>query len=211
MLNCMKIFFSIILTILVASGVSIGQKGVDTQTQKIKDDTNKTTARPTDATRSFNWGKGKTEVRDRLVNPYPVNGRRDVLVETIQEILKEKKLIVDEGNSRLADGMIVTQPFILGKGQVIATNEIKRYAVLDYDDTAWSRAQYSLTITVQPIDGVKNNISVVAKVEGRAGTGLFTEWRTLPSSGRAEEEFLIKLVESVTGQVLDASQTIDQP
>lgn len=207
----MKIFFSIISFLLVASGASFGQKGVDTQTQKIKDDNNKTTARPTDATRSFNWGKGKTEVRDRLANPYPVNGRRDVLVESIREILKEKKLIVDEGNSRLADGMIVTQPFVFGKGQVIATNEIKRYAVLDYDDTAWSRAQYSLTITVQPIDGVKNNISVIAKIEGRAGTGLFTEWRTLPSSGRAEEEFLIKLVESVTGQVLDASQTIDQP
>jgi hypothetical protein len=110
----------------------------------------------------------------------------------------------------LGEGIIVTQPVVFGKGQVIATNEIRRYAVLAFDDTAWSRAQYSLTVTVQPIDGVKNNISVNAKVEGRAGTGLFTEWRTVTSSGLAEEEFLTKLVESVTGQILDAPQTIDQ-
>jgi hypothetical protein len=207
----MKNIFAVISIFLFAAGVSFGQKGVDTQTQKIKDDTNKTTARPTDASRSFNWGKGKTEVRDRLANPYPVNGRRDVLVESIQQILKEKKLILDEASSRLADGIIVTQPFVFGKGQVIATNEIRRYAVIAFDDTSWSRAQYSLTITVQPIDGVKNNVSVNAKVEGRAGAGLITEWRTVPSSGLAEEEFLIKLVESVTGQVLDGSQTIDQP
>lgn len=207
----MKSIFAVIFLVLAGIVSISAQKGVDTQTQKIKDDTSKATARPTDASRSFNWGKGKTEVRDRLANPYPMNGRRDVLVESIQEILKEKKLVLDEASSRLADGIIVTQPFVFGKGQVIATNEIKRYAVLAYEDTAWSRAQYSLTITIQSIDGVKNNVSVNAKVEGRAGAGLFTEWRTLQSSGLAEEEFLIKLVESVTGEVLDAPQVIDQP
>lgn len=207
----MKSLVAAISIILFGFGASFAQKGVDTQTQKIKDDTNKATARPTDASRSFNWGKGKTEVRDRLANPYQLNGRRDVLVESIQEVLKEKKLILDEASSRLDDGIIVTQPFVFGKGQVIATNEIKRYAVLAYDDTAWSRAQYSLTITIQSIDGVKNNVSVNAKVEGRAGVGLFTEWRTLQSSGLAEEDFLTKLVESVTGEVLDAPQVIDQP
>src|SRR5688572_7126877 len=123
----MKSVFMVISLVLVGVLSISAQKGVDTQTQKIKDDTNKTTARPTDATRSFNWGKGKTEVRDRLANPYPISGRRDVLVESIQEILKEKKLLVDEASSRLADGIIVTQPFVFGKGQVIATNEIKRY------------------------------------------------------------------------------------
>jgi len=36
-------------------------------------------------------------------------------------------------------------------------------------------------------------------VEGRAGNGLGSEWRSVPSSGRAEDEFLAKLVEIVTG------------
>lgn len=206
----MRSLIAIITLILVGSAPSFAQKGVDTQTQTIKDETNKATSRTNDASRSFNWGKGKTQVRERLANPYPLSGRRDALVEAIQEVLKEKKMPVDEASSRLADGIIVTLPFVFGKGQVIATNEIKRYAVLDFEDTSWSRAQVSLTIQVQSIDGIKNNVSVNAKVEGRAGTGLFTEWRTLTSSGLAEEEFLTKLVESLTGNILDGPQTIDQ-
>ena len=171
----MKLIFSaaILLTICVSGAVAQStQKGIDTQTQKIKDDTNKTVARPTDANRSFDWGKGKTPVRDRLANPYKLNSRRDVLIETIREILKEKRLVVDEQSSRPADGIIVTQPFIVGKGPVISQAELRRLGVLNYADTAWSRAQYSLTIEVQPIDGIANNVSVTAKVEGRSGNGL---------------------------------------
>ena len=179
------------------------QKGIDTQTQKIKDDTNKTVARPTDANRSFDWGKGKTPVRDRLANPYKLNSRRDALIETIRETLKEKRLVVDEQSSRPGDGIIVTQPYIVGKGPVIALAELRRYGVLEYTDSAWSRAQYSLTIEIQPIDGIANNVSVIAKIEGRSGNGLSTEWVTLQSSGLAEEEFLVKLVEAVTGRRLD--------
>ncbi len=205
----MKIIFATLIASIMF-GSAAGQKGIDTQTQTIKDDTNKATARPTDVNRSFNWGKGKTQVRDRLPNPYQLNGRRDVLVETILEVLREHKLVLDEASSRLSEGIVVTQPFLFGKGQVISTNEIKRYAVLEYADTAWTRAQYSLTIQVQPIDGIRNNVTVVAKIEGRSGGGLFTEWRTVPSSGLAEDEFLVKLVETVTGNIIDAPQQIDQ-
>lgn len=200
---------SSILMVLVSAGV-YAQKGIDTQTQKIKDDTNKTTSRETDVTRSFDWGKGKTQTRERLANPYQLNARRDVLVEMIQQVLREKKIVIDEPSSRLNDGIIITQPFVFGKGPTIATAELKRYGILEFADTAWSRGQYSLTIEVQSIDGVKNNVSVNAKVEGRSGTGLTTEWVTVRSSGLAEEEFLTKLVEAVTGRSLDEPQTIDQ-
>lgn len=203
------IIASSILMVLVSAGVS-AQKGIDTQTQKIKGDTNKTTSRETDVTRSFDWGKGKTQTRERLANPYQLNARRDVLVEMIQQVLREKKIVIDEPSSRLNDGIIITQPFVFGKGPTIATAELKRYGILEFADTAWSRGQYSLTIEVQSIDGVKNNVSVNAKVEGRSGTGLTTEWVTVRSSGLAEEEFLTKLVEAVTGRSLDEPQTIDQ-
>lgn len=186
------------------------QKGIDTQTQKIKEDTHQTTTRSTDATRSFDWGKGKTPVRERLANPYQLNSRRDLLVETIREALREKKIVVDEQSSRPADGIIVTQPFVFGKGPVIAAAELKRYGVIQYADTAWSRGQFSLIIEVQSIDGIRNNVFVNAKVEGRSGNGLMTEWVTVPSSGVAEEEFLVKLVELVTGVSPDAPVD-DQP
>jgi len=199
-----------ILVISLAAGAAFGQKGVDTQTQKIKEDGNKVTSRPTDASRSFDWGKGKTHVRDRLDNPYRLNSRRDVLLETIADVLREKRIIIDEAATRLKDGIIVTQPFVFAKGPVTTTSELGRYGVLNYLDTAWSRAQYSLTIEVQSVDGIQNNVSVTAKVEGRAGNGLASEWRTVPSSGLAEDEFLAKLVEMVTGTSPDPVQD-DKP
>ncbi len=183
---------------VLAAGAS-AQKGIDTQTQKIKDDANKTTTRSSDATRSFDWGKGKTPVRDRLPNPYRLNSRRDVLIETISGVLKERKILIDEASSRPGEGIIVTQPFVFAKGPVITQSELRRYGVLEFEDYAWSRGRFVLTIEVQPIDGIQNNVSVNAKVEGLAGTGLGSEWTTVPSSGVAEEEFLVKLVEAVTG------------
>lgn len=201
-----------ILAVFAASAASASaQKGVDSQTQTIKDDANKTTSRTSDASRSFDWGKGKTRVRERLPNPYQMNSRRDVLLETIKEVLAENKLVMDEASSRLSEGIIVTQPFVFGRGPVIASSELKRYGIIEFADTAWSRGQYSLTIEVQSIDGIKNNVSVNAKIEGRSGRGLTTEWVTVPSSGVAEEEFLVKLVERVTGVVMDPSQKVEQP
>ncbi|MCW5957020.1 MAG: hypothetical protein KIT61_10575 [Pyrinomonadaceae bacterium] len=203
---------SVVLSIGVLfalDSVGAAQKGIDTQTQKIKETTNKTTSRESDATRSFDWGKGKTQVRERLANPYRLASRRDVLVETIKQVLRDNKFVVDEASSRFSDGIIVTQPFQFAKGPVLAQSELLRYAVLQTSDTAWSRARYTLVIEVQSIDGVQNNVTVNAKVEGRSGTGLGSEWTTLQSSGLAEDEILKLIVEAVTGKSLDPDQTIN--
>ena len=203
--------FLILVAIAVSAVSASAQKGVDSQTQTIKEDANKATSRTADASRSFDWGKGKTRVRERLPNPYQLNSRRDVLLQTIKDVLAENRLVMDEASSRLSEGIIVTQPFVFGRGPVIASSELKRYGIVEFADTAWSRGQYSLTIEVQSIDGIKNNVSVNARVEGRSGRGLTTEWVTVPSSGVAEEEFLTKLVERVTGVVMDPSQKVEQP
>jgi hypothetical protein len=200
-----------LIAIVAAGGVFAQPKGIDTQTQKIKETSNKTTSRETDATRSFDWGKGKTVVRERLPNPYKLGSRRDVLLNTIREVLKEKKIVVDEASSRFADGVVVTQPFVFAKGPVIAQSELSRYGVLEVYDDAWSRGRYTLIIEVQSIDGVQNNVSVNAKIEGRSGNGLATEWTSVQSSGLAEEEFLKALVEAVTGTSLDPVQDVPKP
>jgi hypothetical protein len=186
------------------------QKGIDTQTQKIKQDTTKATSRTNDATRSFDWGKGKTKVRDRLANPYKFTARRDALIEMIGQALQEKQILIDEAASRMKDGVIITQPFVFAKGPVTTPSELSQYGTVEFTDTAWSRAQYTLTIEVQPIDAVQNNVSVIAKVEGRSGNGLSSEWRTVPSSGLAEDEFLAKLIEIATGKSPDDQPQPDQ-
>ncbi len=200
----------LLFSVLVLLSVEVpGQKGIDTQTKTIKDGSNRTTSRSSDATRAIDWGKGKTHVRDRLANPYKLNSRRDVLVGTIIDVLKERKMIVDEASSRLNDGIIVTQPYVFAKGAVVAQSELRRYGVLEFADNAWSKGRYVLTIEVQPIDGIQNNVLVNAKVEGLAGAGLGSEWTTVASSGQAEEEFLVKLVEAVTGVSPDEPKPAD--
>jgi hypothetical protein len=201
-----KIAVSALAMLLFAGAGAVAQKGVDTQTQKIKDDASKTTSRQTDATRSFDWGKGKTRVRDLLPNPYKFTARRDALIEMVMQALQEKQILMDEAASRVKDGVIITQPYVFAKGAVTTKGELVRYGVIEYEDTAWSRAQFTLTIEVQAIDGTQNNVSVVAKVEGRSGTGIGSEWRSVPSSGLAEDEFLAKLIELATGKSPD-----DQP
>src|SRR6476646_5470555 len=184
-------------------------KGVDTQTRKIKDDSSQTATHPrneTDAHKSFDWGRDKTKVRDPLPNPYPVTARRDAVVDVISQALQEKHLLIDEAASRIKDGFIITQPYVFAKGPVTTKGELSRYGQVEYADTAWSRGQYTLTIEVQPIDGTRSNVSVIAKVEGLSGTGFLSEWRTVQSSGLAEDEFLAKLVEMLTGKNPD-----DQP
>lgn len=208
-----KILFPIGL-ILLCSVASFAQKGVDDQNKKIQEDTtNKSTQNTgnnnsnTGSGNSWNWGAGKTKVRDRLDNPYRMNARRDVLIENVVDALQERKIIVDDSASRPKDGIIVTQPFIFAKGAVITRNELSRYAVLPASDTSWTRGRYTLTIEIQSIDGIQNNVSVTAKVEGRSENGLQSEWTTLQSSGAAEEEFLSKLVEIVTGVSPDEQKT----
>jgi hypothetical protein len=203
-----RLLFILSIVFFVTGGAFAQSKGIDTQTQKIKDDTNKATSRSTDATRSFDWGKGKTHVRERLPNPYRLTSRRDVLIETIKTVLRDKQMIIDEASSRFVDGVIVTQPFIFAKGPVTTQNELKRYGVIEFADNTWSRGRFMLTIEVQSIDGVQNNVSVNAKVEGLAGRGLTSEWTTVQSSGVAEEEFLVKLVEAVTGKSPNDPNTV---
>lgn len=209
----MKKFFIPILIVLLSSVLTFGQKGVDEQNKNIQENTNKTTQSTGNnktnnaGGRSIDWGLGKTKVRNRLDNPYRMNARRDVLVENVMDVLQERKIIIDDSASRSKDGIIVTQPFIFAKGAVITKNELNRYAVLPNSDTSWTRGRYTLTIEIQSIDGIQNNVSVTAKVEGRSENGLQSEWTTLQSSGAAEEEFLVKLVEMVTGTSLDEPKT----
>lgn len=193
----MKNLFYIFAIFIFASAVH-AQKGIDKQTEKIREEGNRTT-RSNDVTRSIDFGSGKTPTRSLLANPYKLNARRDALVNVVTSVLKDQKMIVDESASRLNEGIIVTQPFVFAKGAVITPNELARYAFLPNSDTIFSRGRFTLTIEVQPIDGVQNNVSVLAKVEGRAENGLISEWTTLQSSGIAEDEFLAKLIEAVTG------------
>src|SRR5215204_4177412 len=197
-----------LLVLLTCSIPAFAQaaKGVDKQNERVRDsgsdrtpgnNGNKT---DTGAGRGIDFGRGRTPDTPALANPYRLSGRRDVIITAVQDLMRDRKLIVDENASRLSDGIIVSQPFTFTKGAVVAQADLSRYAdVQTTSARAWTRGRYTLTVEVQPIDGSTANVSVNAKVEGRSDGATGAEWTTLRSTGLAEDQFLSELITAITG------------
>jgi len=200
--------FIVVLLVLVNCSIAFAQeKGVDSQSQKARDTGNNRSAGvngvKTDVGTSrsgINFGKDKTHETARLPNPYRFTARRDALLQAITDLMRDRKLIVDDAASRPSEGIIVTQPYTFIKGAVVTQPELSRFASVETADArGWTRARYTISVEVQSIDGFSANVSVNAKIEGRTDGASGAEWLTLPSSGTAEQEFLSALVESLGG------------
>src|SRR6185295_16516998 len=80
------------------------------------------------AGRGNDFGSGKSTAAPPLPNPYRLSGRRDVIITAIHDLMRDRKLVLDESASRLSDGIIVSQPFTFTKGAVVAEADLSRYA-----------------------------------------------------------------------------------
>ena len=181
-------------------------KGVDKQNERVRDSGSERTpannGNKTDvgAGRGFDFGKGRTPETTALPNPYRLSGRRDVILTAVQDLMRDRKLVLDEAASKLSEGIIVSQPFTFTKGAVVSAAELSRYADTPVSAArAWTRGRYTRTVEVHPIDGTTANVAVNAKVEGRSDGPTGAEWTTLRSTGLAEDEFLEGLITAVTG------------
>ena len=201
-------YFLVLIILLVGSAVAFGQgKGVDTQSQRISDNSSNKApanngAKQNEGTRGsgIDFGKGKTPEHPRLPNPYRLTARRDVIIKAVAEVMRDRKLILDDASSKPDEGILVTQPYTFIKGTVVTGSQLNRYAsVITTESRGWTRGRYTITVEVQSIDGVSANVSVNAKIEGRTDGATGGEWVSLPSSGEAEQEFLDALVQNVTG------------
>ncbi len=202
----MKKFVAALVIALAASLTAFSQgKGVDKQSERVRDSGSKTPAnngskQDTGTGRGFDFGKGRTPAEPPLPNPYRVVGRRDAIIKAVQEVMRNRKLIVDDAASRPSDGIIVSQPFTFIKGAVVTQSELGRYATLPTSESrGWQRGRYTITVEVQAIDGQTANVSVNVKIEGRTDGATGAEWLTLSSLGVAEDEFICALVENMTG------------
>jgi len=201
------IIFALFGVLLISPAVLAQEKGVDTQSQKVRDSGSsrnagvnggKTDVGTTNS--GINFGKGKTPDAVVLPNPYRMTARRDELLKAVTELMRDRKLIVDDAASRPSEGIIVSQPYTFIKGAVVAQPELSRYADVDTSNTrGWTRGRYTISVEVQPIDGVSANVSVNAKIEGRTDGATGAEWITLPSNGTAEQEFLTALIKHMGG------------
>lgn len=201
-----QFLISSLLIIGLASAMFAQGKGVDKQSERVRDTGGDKNAgvngskTNTGTGRGIDFGKGKSQPVNMLPNPYRLSGRRDVIIKAVQDVMRDRKLIVDEAASRLNDGIIVSQPYRFIKGAVVTQSELGRYADVPLSATrGWTQGRYTITVEVQAIDGANSNISVNAKIEGRSDGATGAEWVTLPSLGVVEDEFLAGLIESVTG------------
>lgn len=194
-----------VLLIVMFSAVSAWSqgKGVDKTSERVRDTGtagSNGTKTNTGAGPGINFGKGRTVEVPPLPNPYRIAARRDVILAAIADVMRDRKLTVDEAASKPADGIIVSQPYTFIKGAVVTQSELGRYSNVSTSSArGWTRGRYTITVEVQPIDGNSANVSVNAKIEGRTDGATGAEWTTLPSSGVVEDEFLSALISSVTG------------
>lgn len=195
------------VVLMAASGAFAQGKGVDTQSKKISDaGSNKAPAnngakQDTGTTGSgINFGREKAVAKPLIPNPYRLTARRDVIIKAVADVMRDRKLILDDAASKPGEGIIISQPYTFIKGVVVTQSELNRYANFESSQSrSWTRGRYTILVEVQAIDGVSSNVSVTAKIEGRTDGATGAEWTTLPSTGLAEQEFLGALVESVTG------------
>jgi len=168
--------FLVLLVVLLAATVGFGQgKGVDSQQRRITDNSsnkgaaNNGTKQDVGTTGSgINFGKEKTPTHEMIPNPYRMTARRDVLMKAVADVMRDRKLILDDASSRPDDGIIVSQPYTFIKGAVVAKSELHRYGNIVTDDARnWTRGRFTITVEVQPIDGINSNVSINAKIEGR--------------------------------------------
>lgn len=192
--------------LLVAVCISAQEKGVDRQSDNIRDSGNSSAPasngakQDVGAGRGIDFGKGRTVTPPPIPNPFRMTARRDTIIKAIEDLMRDRKLIVDTAASKPTEGILISQPFIFSKGAVVTESELNRYAELpNASSRGWTRGRYTYIIEVQPIDGVNTNVSVNVKLEGRTDGVSGAEWVTLRSNGTAEQEFLSALIENVTG------------
>jgi hypothetical protein len=200
--------FIVTLLLILTFGVTRAQeKGVDPAGDRIRDSGNNNrqpavNGRKTDtgAGRGIDFGKGRTNTPPPVPNPYRFQVPNDVLTKAVEELMRERKLILDDAASKPEKGLLVSQPYTFTKGSVVTSSELNRVADIPESDLrTWTRGRYTIIVEVLPIDSSSTNVSVNARIEGRSDDVLGAQWLSLSSNGRAEQEFLIALVEKVTG------------
>jgi hypothetical protein len=202
----MKPIFGILLLALACTVCAAQEKGVDQQNDRIRDNGNNRQPAvnggkvDTGVGRGMDFGKGRTQIPPPIPNPYRFQVPNDVLTKAAAELMRERKLILDETVSKPDNGLLVSQPYTFTRGTVVSSSELNRLADIPRTDQGnWTRGRYTIIVEIQPVDSSNTNVSVNARVEGRSDTVLGAEWLSLRSNGTAEQEFLLSLIEKVTG------------
>ena len=210
------VLFTLIL--LASAGVRAQDKGVDHQNERIRD--NSTNRAPASnggkvdvgTGRGMDFGKGRTPTLPPIANPYRFSAPNDVVQKAVLELMHERRLILDDATSKTAEGILISQPYTFIKGAVITPGVLSQAAEVPASDSrGWTRGRYTLLVEVLPTDASNTHVSVNAKIEGRSEGVTGGNWVTLRSTGSVEQEFLIRLIQKITGGPPAGYEPLDEP
>lgn len=197
------------LTMFVLLGCSVlhaQEKGVDQSNERIRDNSNNRAPAVNGGKvdvgtgRGVDFGGGRTATPPPLDNPYRLAAPSDVVQKAVVELMRDRKLLLDEAASKSPEGILLTQPYTFIKGAVVTPGGLSQVAEVPLSNSrGWTRGRYTLSVEVLPMDASNTNVSVNAKIEGRSEGVTGAEWVTLRSIGAVEQEFLIGLIQKITG------------
>lgn len=201
-----KTFLLCLIACACAVNISAQSNGSDRQNERIRDagsdrlPANNGSKTDVGTGRGIDFGRGRVAPVALLPNPLRITARRDVLMKAVEELMRERKLILDTAASKPVEGILVSQPFVFSRGAIVTDSEINRYASLPAESRRnWTRGRYTLIVEVQPVDGVSANVTANARIEAKAESVSGTEWVSVQSSGIAEQEFLAALSGKLNG------------
>ncbi len=213
-----KAFLLFTLFFLFAFSTAAQEKGVDHQNERVRD--NSVNRAPAvnggkvdvGTGRGVDFGKGRTPTPAPLENPYRFSSPNDVVQKAVVELMRERKLILDDAASRPAEGVLLTQPYTFIRGAVVAPGALSQVAEVPASDSrGWTRGRYTLIVEILPTDATTTQVSINAKIEGRSEGVTGAEWVTLRSTGSVEQTFLISLIQRLTGGPPPGYEAVEEP
>ena len=113
----------LLLCIVGSASVWPQGKGVDKTSERVRDNATSSGNSPktnTGAGTGFDFGSGRTPKVPAVPNPYRMVARRDVILKAVADVMRDRKVIMDEAASKPDEGIIVSQPFTFIKGAVVS-------------------------------------------------------------------------------------------
>lgn len=143
------------------------------------------------------WDKPKSDAP--LENPYTMGAKREDILKVTQDVLKTCNIPINEEESRLNAGRIVTKYEIFSRG-ITVRNDLEHVSNPPASETRnWTKARYYLEIVVLPLDEKRSQLQVIAHIQGLVNDFSGSKWIDAPSNGQLEDTVLRGLASKVLG------------
>lgn len=147
-----------------------------------------------------------------LDNPFNINLPRELILDSVRDILKTCDIKLDEAASKPREGKMVTLPVVFSKG-ITTRTDLEYLATLPADEVRnWTAGRFVLEITVTPIDQKRSQLYVFARIDGRIADAFEgNKWVACQSNGRVEDEVLRGIAGKVLGIDMSVKTSSQRP